>query len=313
MFSLNEFTLTKVEETNKKGEFLLGPLPKGFGYTLANMLRRLLYSSVSGVAITSVQIDGVKHEYSSLAGVKDDTLYILQNLRQVVFRANTDESTDWVLKLEKKGKGFVTAADFEKNSAIEVVNPEAVITELTDNVDFSLEITLHKSRGYSFVDQTERSTINLIPVDPIYSPVTRVSYDVEDARSGQEFGLDRIRLVVETNGSVNPSEALTEASEVLNVVTAHLVEINNGKLAEVRRSDFENSAPAANARKVDLTLTKINVSTRLFNCLDKIGVTSLLDLEGKTKKEIQDIKGLGDKSKKELLKLLQKYDISILE
>ncbi len=304
MLDFNKFNLKTVSEKSSIGSFILGPIPQGFGYTIANMLRRVLYSSVKGAAITSVKVNGAFHEYSTLDGVSDDVLHIMLKLKEVVFVLNSDEPV--TLKLHKSGEGEVVADDFEENSSVDILNPDFVITNLTSNkAKLELEVTLQKSRGYQRENQGKRAEVGLIPSDSDFSPVKRVAYKVSQTRLGQDLDLDQIELEIETYGSVLPSDALKEASEILNTATAHLVEVCNGKVVEVQKEGFSQG------KKVDLSISKLNISTRLFNCLDKLGMQNLHDLEGKTKKEINEIKGLGEKSKKELLKILEKYQISI--
>lgn len=308
MFQLNQFNLQTVSNTGTLGEFVIRPLPRGFGISVANMIRRTLYSSVTGTAITSVKINGVQHEYSTLKGISDDILKILLKLKEIVFISTSD--TPVTLTLSKKGEGVVTAADFEKNSSVTIVNPDFEITTITDEkVSFDLSIVLEKGKGYEFPDDNKRSEVGVMPMDSDFSPIKRVIYKVTQTREGNFFDLDQIELTIETDGSVDPAEALKEACETLNKITAHLVETTYGKVVEIQREHSQSLA----TRKVDLAIDKLNVSTRLYNCLDKIGIKNLNEFAGKSRKDINDIRGLGDKSKKELLKILQKYGIEILD
>lgn len=308
MLYFNQFNLTTVSKTNTLGVFEIRPLPKGFGYGVANILRRALYSSVPGVAITSVKVNGADHEYTSLRGVGDDTLKIMLNLKNVIFKMDTSEKV--TLRLSKKGAGDVTAENFEKVSSVEIVNPEYIITSLSDDKStLDLEIVIERGQGYSYADDSKRAEVGRIPLDSNFSPIKRVSYKVEQTREGRDFDLDQITLEVETDGSIDPFESLKYASENLNALTSHLVETTYGKVVEVQRVHTSS----ASQKKVDLSLDKLNISTRLYNCLDKIGIKTLNELEGKTRKDINDIRGLGDKSKKELLKILQKYGIEVLD
>ncbi|QQR93325.1 DNA-directed RNA polymerase subunit alpha [bacterium] len=306
MIDFNRFNLKTISEKSNEGSFVIGPLPRGYGYTLANMIRRVLYSSIMGVAITSVRVNNVMHEYSALDGITDDVLKILLKLKEIVFVLNTEDEVK--LKLSKKGEGDVLADDFEDSSSVEILNPDFVITTLSSSkAVFELEITLKKEKGYQREDNEKRSEVGLIPLDSDFSPVKRVAYKVSQTRLGQDLDLDQIELDIYTNGSILPSEALKESSEVLNAITAHFVEVCHGKVVEVKKEGF------AQGKKVDLSISKLNISTRLYNCLDKLNIQTLNDLEGKTKKEIGEIKGLGEKSKKELLKMLEKYQIEIVD
>jgi len=308
MIDFNQFNLKTVSKTEVNGVFVIRPLPKGYGIGVANLLRRTLYSSVPGCAITSVKVNGAEHEYTSLRGVADDVLNIMLSLKNLVFKLNSADKV--VLTLSKKGAGDVVGSDFDKNSSVELINPDYVITKLSEsNSTLDLEVTIEKGQGYSFADDSKRAEVGMIPLDSDFTSVKRVSYTVEQTREGRDFDLDQINLEVETDGSVDPFEALKIACENLNHLTSHLVETTYGKIVEVQRV-HSNISPQ---KKVDLSLDKLNISTRLYNCLDKIGIKTLNELEGKTRKDVNDIRGLGDKSKKELLKILQKYEIEVRE
>ena len=282
-------------------------MPKGFGIGVANLLRRTLFSSIKGSAITSVRINGAEHEYTSLRGVGDDVLKILLNLKKVVFKLSADKV---VISLSKKGAGNVLASDFTSDSKVEIMNPDFIITSLADEKsNLDIEITIENGQGYSLPDDSKRGEVGTIPTDSDFSPIRKVSYSVDQTREGRDFNLDQITFNVETDGSIDPFQALKEASENLNTLTAHLVETTYGKVVEVQRNHEGSHA----LKKVDLSLDKLNISTRLYNCLDKIGIRNLNELTGKTRKDINDIRGLGDKSKKELLKILQKYGIEVTE
>lgn len=307
MFDLNKFNITKTKDTRSFGIYKLGPFSRGYGHSFANMLRRALYSSVSGAAITSVKVNGVYHEYTALTGVADDVLMMLLNLKQIVFVLNSDKPVK--LTLNKKGIGDVLAEDFEESSSVDILNPDFQITSLnSDKAKLEIEITIENGVSYSKSDENKRSEVGLIPIDSDFCPVKLVKMDVTDTRVGNVSDLEEITLEVTTNGAVSAYDALKEAAEQINVVSTHLVEIMHGKVVEVKR-DFD----AAIIKKVDLTIDKLNITTRLYNCLDKMGIKALTELAGKSRKEISDIKGLGEKSKKELLKVLEKYEIEIID
>ncbi len=308
MYSLTNFNLKSEVVSENQSRFLIGPLPSGYGATIANMLRRTLYSSVSGIGITSVKINGILHEYTALRGISDDALRLLFNLKKVVFKG--DITSDVTIKLSKVGEGEVLASDFDLPSNITVVNPDQVITIISDSKSkLELEVSLSVGVGYSYANDKLRAEKGVIPLDTDFSSVLNVSYIIEQTREGDYFDLDRINILVQTNGSVSPEDAMKVACETLNKVTSHLVELNFGKVVEVVR-EYESYS---NIRKVDLSIDKLSISTRLYNCLSKMGIESLDNLSGKSKKDINDIKGLGDKSRKELFKILQKYNIDITE
>lgn len=308
MFDINKFNLKTTKKSDNVSVFELGPFASGYGHTVGNALRRVTYSSVAGVALYAVKVNGVYHEYSSLKGVTDDVLHIILSLKKLVFKLNNEstEKKEFVLSLKKKGISEVTGADIELNESISLVDDTLHITDLnTDKASIDLELYLRVGVGYEFGSESVRATISTMPIDSDYCPVVRVAHRVSPTRLGNFVDLEQVELEIETNGAVSPVYAFQQACEKLNMVFAHLVELTHGKVVDVKK-EF-TAAPVS--KKVDLAIDKLNISTRLYNCLDKIGIKNLKELDGKSKKDIAEIKGLGEKSKKELLKVLEKYEI----
>ncbi|MEI6887224.1 MAG: DNA-directed RNA polymerase subunit alpha, partial [bacterium] len=305
MFDINKFNFKVINDEKDFATFELSPLPKGYGYTVSNIMRRVLLSSISGSGVVWVKVSGAYHEYTSLKGVSDDVLKIIMNLKNVVFDSDSDKVE--VLKLEVKGPKLVKASDIELSSRVKIVNKDFVLTELFDaKSKLSIEMGVEKSVGYRLSDEDKRREVGLIPLDTNFSPVLTVNIKVEKARVGQNVDLDKVTMEVKTNGAITPMEAVKSASEIIKGFATHLYEVANGKVVE----ETASLASLASTKKkaIDLNVDKLNVSTRLYNCLVKASITSLNQLSGKTKKEIFNLRGLGDKSKKELLQLLTKYN-----
>lgn len=309
MFDLNKFNFKVISENHSHGIFELSPLPKGYGYTISNLLRRVLLSSIEGTGIVWVKVGGVYHEYTSLKGVSDDILKVIMNLKNVVFECTSNEVE--VVKLDFKGHGVVRASDITINSKVRVINKDFVITELLDpKSKLNIEIALQKGVGYKLAEEETRKEVGLIPLDTNYSPIELVNVKIDKARVGQSVDLDKITLEIKTNGSISPLDAFRKSADICKMFVEHLYEVANGKVFEEKKSEVKT---VKSGKAIDLSVDKLNVSTRLYNCLVKANISSLNQLSGKTKKEVYNLKGLGDKSKKELMQLLEKYNIEIVD
>lgn len=322
MVSLNQFNIKKTDAGNNTVTFEISPLPKGFGHTLGTFLRRTLLSAIPGTAITAVKIQGVEHEYSTLEGVSDDILAVILSLKNVVLLSKSLEPV--TLNINVSGKdGKVTevkAGDFEPNSDIEVINPDYVITKLTSGKSkFVASITVERGIGYSLTNEELRKELSMLPIDANFSPVKLVNYEITPARVGKETELDNLNLTVQTNGSVTPVEAFHIATDALNQVTAHLVQITDdmlsGKeisvtLSKQQRQIEENVATSSSEAPV--RVSDLNLSTRLTNALLKSNYDDLRKLTGLTEEEVANIRGMGSKSFEELLTILRKYDIKLV-
>lgn len=325
MISLNEFVVKKVSEKNNAVTFSVGPLPKGYGHTLGNFLRRILLSSIPGAAITSVKFDGVQHEYSTMVGVPDDVLAILLSIKNVVLISKTLEPV--TLKIDMKGKDGqvveVKAGDFEKNSNIEVVNPDYVITKLTSGkAKFNAEITVERGTGYIMPKEDLRKEISVLPLDASFSPVRLVNYIVTSARVGRETDLDQLEITIETNGSITAEESLHIAADTINQMTDHLKTLTQGMLngdevavnlnEEQKKNTVKAQVEDELEEKTPIKVVDLNLSTRLTNSLLKSGYDDLRKLEGMTEEELSNIRGMGSKSFIELLEILKKHSIKLI-
>ena len=278
--------------TPTRSKFVIEPLEPGFGYTVGNSLRRTLLSSIPGAAISSVRIEGVLHEFSTIPKVTEDVTDIIMNLKELVIRSEPEEPVTVYLKA--KGPGSVTAGDVTPPAGVEILNPELHIATLGKGGSLEMEMTVERGVGYRMADKNKkpRDPIGVIPVDSIFSPVRRVSYAVENTRVEQMTDRDRLILDVETNGAISPREAVASAGSTM----AELVNLF-GDLAESQGLTV-GPAPDQMALTGDLAITieELNLSVRSYNCLKREGINTVGDLVQKTEAELLDIRNFGQKS-----------------
>ncbi|MDQ3281211.1 MAG: DNA-directed RNA polymerase subunit alpha [Acidobacteriota bacterium] len=294
--------------TPNYGRFVAQPFERGFGTTIGNALRRVLLSSIEGAAITAVRVEGVLHEFSALQGVVEDMTDVVLNLKQVPFKLHG--SGPKTLYLEKSGPGTVTAADFEEDPDIEILDPTAHIATLSKEGSLKLEARLKRGRGYVVADRNADTDLPLgyIPVDSIHSPVRRVNYHVEGARVGQMTDYDKLILEVWTNGAVSPQEAISLASELL---ADHLRIFS---AFETRIEDREEAAaPEVDPRMAEMLakpIEELDLSVRSANCLKNANIRTLGDLVQRTEREMLSTKNFGRKSLDEIKDVLQSLGLS---
>lgn len=309
MFPPDQFKFNIVEEKKGYASFEIGPLPKGYGVTMGNAIRRILLSGVEGAAVTSVRVAGVKHEYATIPGVLDDVLTILLRLKQLALKCHSSEPQ--TLELKVKGKKVVTAKDIKCTSEVEIANRDLAITELTDSkAKLDIKIQVEKGSGYVPSDESMRGQVGVIPLDANFSPVTRVILSLSKTRVEQQTDLDQIDLEVHTNEAVSPSEALDQAVEIYHKVTKRLEEVIKGKgedVAEVKKKKTKK----VQSKSSDLDIDKLNLSVRLTNSLFKSGYKNLTELEGKSVEEIMEIRGLGQRSAEELIDIMKSYKLKV--
>ena len=292
-----------------RSRFTIEPLEPGFGYTLGNSLRRTLLSSIPGAAISSVRIDGVLHEFSTIPKVTEDVTDIILNLKGVVIRSDVDEPVSAYLRA--RGPSEVTAADIQPPAGVEVLNPEHHIATLGKGANLELELVVERGVGYATADRnkTGRDPIGVIPVDSIFSPVRRVTYAVENTRVEQMTDRDRLILDVETDGSTTPREAMASAGMTLSELVSLF-----GDLAE---SPGLTVGPAADAALVGgdfaITVEDLNLSVRSYNCLKREGINTVGDLVQKSEAELMDIRNFGQKSIDEVKAKLDDLGLNLRE
>ena len=294
------YKITEYVEDKNYGKFELEPLERGFGTTLGNALRRIMLSSMPGSAIVAVKIDGVMHEFQTMSGIVEDVTTIVLNLKNIVVKNNSEE--DQVLKLYSDKEGIVTAGDIETNSDVEIINKDQVIATIAKGGKLDMEFIVANGRGY--VPSTENKKyiedqkIGFIPIDALYSPIERVSYEIENARVGQDASYDKLIMEVFTNGSLKPEEAMALAAKImiehLNIVT-NLSEIAD--VTGIMNAKQEDSK----LKKLETSIDDLDFSVRAYNCLKRAGVNTLGDLTSKSEVEMMKIRNLGKKSLKEVI------------
>jgi DNA-directed RNA polymerase subunit alpha len=289
--------------TQNYGLFSISPLEKGFGITVGNALRRVLLSSLPGAAVTSIKVDGVHHEFSSIEGAKEDTIELILNIKQLRLRMDAEEPVR--LTIDRTGEGPVLAGDIEPPAGVEIVNPDLRLLTLdSDDARVVVEMVVSKGKGYSPSDERGKLPIGEIPVDAIFSPVKKVNYTVRPERIGQLTNLDRVELEVWTDGTIRPLEAVTEASAVL---AKHFIIIS--RLREEDLVPLEKPVSAAiEGDGRDMPIEELNLSVRAYNCLKRAGITRIgevLDRLAKGEEEIMSIRYFGRKSLIELQEKLQ--------
>jgi DNA-directed RNA polymerase subunit alpha len=310
-----EFQIPKIthEEVNEdRGVFVIEPLDRGFGYTFGNSLRRVLLSSLEGAAVTSVKIEGVAHEFTTLKGVREDVTDLILNLKNLICLLH-GESPEVEVRLEKKGPGPVKASDIEAPADLEILNPDLEIANLSDKGRLEITLTIGRGRGYvpAELNRGPEHTIGVIPVDSIFSPVRRVSYEVEAARVGQRTDYDKLTLDVTTDGSVEPRDAIAEAAEILIRQLAIFTDIDKiegfGEAAEA-----EAEAPQAHGME-NFPIEELELGVRSYNCLKRVGIETIGDLVSKTEGELAAIPNFGKKSIEEVRETLAAHGLTLRE
>ena len=294
------------EEANRQ-RFAIGPLEPGFGHTLGNSLRRTLLSSIPGAAVTQVHFEEALHEFTTLPGVKEDITDVILNLKDVVLRMEGDEAV--TLRLDVKGAAAVTAGNFELPPTVEVLNPELHLATLNQNGRLTADVMVEKGRGYVSADRNKRSTtIGVIPVDSIFSPVRRVAFTVEPTRVEQSTDFDRLVLDVETDGSMSPREALASAAATLGSLVGLVAEMSDEpqglELGDV-------SLAISGSPDLDLPIEDLDLSERPRNCLKRAQVNTVGELVDKSPDDLLAITNFGQKSLDEVLQKLDERGLSL--
>ena len=299
-FEKPNYKITDYVESNFYGKFELEPLERGFGITIGNALRRVMLSSLPGAAISSVKIEGALHEFQTLEGVVEDVTTIILNLKKIVIKKHVEEMK--VIHLNVTKEGPVTAGDIECDSDVEIINKDLVIANVAKGGKLVMEMTVTSGRGYVKSEENKKlldiKKVGVIPIDSIYSPIERISYDVESARVGQDESYDKLILNVWTNGSIKPEEAVALASRILiehfNILT------NLSNIANVTGMMIEKTEDPK-VKALETTIEDLDFSVRAYNCLKRAGIHTLQDLVNKSENDMMKIRNLGKKSLKEVL------------
>jgi DNA-directed RNA polymerase subunit alpha len=302
---------------DNRGSFTIEPLDRGFGYTFGNSLRRVLLSSLAGAAVTSVRIEGVAHEFSTIRGVKEDVTDIVLNLKGVVCRMHSD-ATEIEAPLVVTGPGEITAKDIDLPSGVEILNPDAHIATLEKKTKLEVYLTIGRGRGYRPAEENKSpdQPIGVIPIDSIFSPVRRVAYNVEQARVGQKTDFDKLTLDIETDGSIDPHAALREAAEIL--ISQLAIFTDADRVVELRDTGagiaepLPAGGPARQPNAMDdILIEELELGVRSYNCLKRAGIQTVGDLVSKTEGELNAIPNFGKKSIDEVIETLQARGLSL--
>ena len=309
-FEKPTYKITDYVESNFYGKFELEPLERGFGTTLGNALRRVMLSSLPGSAISSVKIDGVSQEFQTIDGVIEDVALIILNLKDVVIKNHTNENR--TLRLNAKKEGPVTAGDIEHDADIEILNPDKVIANLAKGGSLSMELNVTNGRGYVRSEETKKfiegKKIGTIAMDAIYSPIERVSYEVEPARVGQNENYDRLVLNVWTNGSIRPEEAVALASRILIEHFNLLTDLSS--IADTTGLMIEKTEDPK-VKALETSIEDLDFSVRAYNCLKRAGIHTLQDLVNKSEGDMMKIRNLGKKALKEVLDKVRDLNLTL--
>jgi DNA-directed RNA polymerase subunit alpha len=309
-FQIPQITSEEVDEHH--GVFVVEPLDRGFGYTFGNSLRRVLLSSLEGCAVTSVKIDGVQHEFTTVAGVREDVTDIILNLKGLVSRLH-GEAPEIEADISKEGPGVVTAGDIIASADLEILNPDLVLCHLSDGARLELTLTIGRGRGYHSAEQNKAldASIGVIPVDSIFSPVRRVTYHVDTARVGQRTDFDKLTLDVKTNGAINPKDAVTQAAEILIRQLAIFTTLDTAELlasVQAAAPGAEPDAPQAHGME-NILIEELELGVRSYNCLKRVGIETIGDLISKTEQELAAIPNFGKKSIEEVKETLAAHGL----
>jgi DNA-directed RNA polymerase subunit alpha len=312
-----DFQVPKIvheEIKEHRGVFQIEPLDRGFGHTFGNSLRRVLLSSLEGAAVTSVKIEGVAHEFTTLPGVREDVTDIILNLKQLVCILH-GESPEVEVRLSAKGEGTITAADIEAPADLEILNPELEIANLSSKGRLEITLTVGRGRGYVPAEgnRGQAHTIGVIPVDSMFSPIRRVAYDVEAARVGQRTDYDKLILDITTDGSIEPKDAIAQGAEILIRQLAIFTDIE-------KIEGFGVEPPTADGGGQDVSLAhgmenfpieELELGVRSYNCLKRVGIETIGDLVTKTENELASIPNFGKKSIEEVKETLAQHGLRL--
>ncbi|NLL06595.1 MAG: DNA-directed RNA polymerase subunit alpha [Clostridiaceae bacterium] len=295
-------------EDNSYGKFVVEPLERGYGITLGNALRRILLSSLPGIAVTSIKIDGVLHEFSTIPGVVEDVTEIILNIKGISLMLHGEGPK--VVYIDADGEGEVTAADIKADAEVEILNPEHKIATLSGEHKLYMELTLDRGRGYVSAERNKHpgQPIGVIPVDSIYTPVTKVNYTVENTRVGQVTDYDKLTLEVWTNGSIKPDEAISLGAKVMSEHLNLFIDLSdNAKNAEIMVEKEETKKE----KVLEMTIEELDLSVRSYNCLKRAGINNVEDLINRTEEDMMKVRNLGRKSLEEVLNKLKALGLSL--
>lgn len=302
MIEFEKPNITKIDENKDYSKFVIEPLERGYGTTLGNSLRRVLLASLPGAAVTSINIDGVLHEFDTVPGVREDVMQIILNIKGIAVKSYVEDEK--IIELDVEGPAEVTAGDILTDSDIEIVNPDHYLFTIGEGSSLKATMTVNSGRGYVPADENKKDNapVGTLAVDSIYTPVTKVNYQVEPARVGSNDGFDKLTLEILTNGTIIPEDALGLSARIL---TEHLDLFTN--LTEIAKSTevMKEADTESDDRILDRTIEELDLSVRSYNCLKRAGINTVHDLTEKSEAEMMKVRNLGRKSLEEVkLKLI---------
>ncbi|MBO4887568.1 MAG: DNA-directed RNA polymerase subunit alpha [Firmicutes bacterium] len=311
-FEKPRIDVMSINDAGTYGKFVVEPLERGYGTTLGNSLRRIMLSSLPGAAISTIKIDGVLHEFSTIPGVKEDVSEIILNLKNVAIKSNTDSNEPKNAYIEFEGEGIVRAKDIRVDDDYEIINPDQVIATLSGGPGSKLmiDLTITKGRGYVGADKNKApgQAIGVILIDSLYTPVERVNFIVENTRVGQITDYDKLTMEIWTNGTIKPDEAVSLAAKVLNDHLALFIDLSdNAKNTEILVEKEEDKKEKA----LETTIEEMDLSVRSYNCLKRANINTVEDLINKTEEEMMKVRNLGRKSLDEVLSKLHELGLSL--
>jgi DNA-directed RNA polymerase subunit alpha len=311
-FNKPNIEITEISDDRMYGRFVVEPLERGYGTTLGNSLRRIMLSSLPGAAVSTVKIDGVLHEFSSIAGVREDVTEIIMNLKSLAIKNTSESDEPKTAYIEHEGEGVITGADIQVDSDIEIMNPEQVIATLNGGADSKIfmEITITNGRGYVSADKNKHEDLSLgvIPVDSIYTPVERVNLTVENTRVGKITDYDKLTLDVWTKGTLFPDEAVSLAAKVFSEhlkLFVDLSEVAQSAEVMIEKEDDEKE------KVLEMSIDELELSVRSFNCLKRAGINTVEELTNKTPEDMMKVRNLGRKSLEEVLGKLKDLNLEL--
>ncbi len=301
---------TDMDEQNNYAKFVCEPLERGYGVTIGNSLRRILLSSLPGCAITSVKIDGVVHEFSTVPNVVEDVSEIIVNLKGVRFKSYDNEEKK--VRIDFHGEGEVTAGDIITDGTIEVLNPELHIAQVAEGGNFVAEMTVEKGRGYNTAakNKKENQDISVLPIDSIFTPVKKVNYQVENTRVGQMVDFDKLIIEVWTDGSLKAYEAISLAAKV---ITEHLMLFIDLSETAKNTQIMVEKEESKTARVLEMSIEDLELTVRSFNCLKRAGISTVQDLANKTEADMMKVRNLGKKSLEEVTSKLHSLGLDFAQ
>lgn len=299
----------EMSEDGRYGKFVVSPLERGYATTLGNSLRRILLSSLPGAAATSIKIDGVQHEFSTVPGVREDVTEIILNIKKMAVKLHSDMPK--TVYIEAKGAQEITAGDIKRDDDVEIFNPDLHIASLNEDANLYIEITLSKGRGYVSADKNKQElqpVIGVIPVDSIYTPVSKVNYTVESISVGQYSNREELAIELWTNGTIKPDEAISLAAKIMNDLLMLFVDLSDdAKNAEIIVEKEESKKE----KVLEMTIEDLDLSVRSYNCLKRAGINTVEDLVNKSEEDMMKVRNLGRKSLEEVINKLDSLSLHL--